>query len=130
MMLDEPKANASTHGYATAGWVSAPAAGKVIARIGPMLGLMPATGADATAIQASLFIPLEPGRPSGAPASIRPAAPAAPAAAGPPVAANKPQTAPTPAAPPPAAAPPSPSVMPARDLRREASLRTADHVGQ
>jgi cell division protein FtsI (penicillin-binding protein 3) len=25
MMLDEPKANASTHGYATAGWVAAPA---------------------------------------------------------------------------------------------------------
>jgi cell division protein FtsI (penicillin-binding protein 3) len=43
MMLDEPKANASTHGYATAGWVSAPAAGRVIARIGPMLGLLPDT---------------------------------------------------------------------------------------
>ncbi|WP_052945142.1 peptidoglycan D,D-transpeptidase FtsI family protein, partial [Acidisphaera rubrifaciens] len=41
MMLDEPHATAATHGYATAGWVAAPAAGRVIARIGPMLGLLP-----------------------------------------------------------------------------------------
>ncbi|MBC7801489.1 MAG: penicillin-binding protein 2, partial [Gemmatimonadaceae bacterium] len=42
-MLDEPKGNASTGGYSTAGQVSAPGAGRVIARIGPMLGLMPET---------------------------------------------------------------------------------------
>ncbi|MCW3477929.1 peptidoglycan D,D-transpeptidase FtsI family protein, partial [Limobrevibacterium gyesilva] len=65
MMLDEPKANASTHGYATAGWVSAPAAGRVIARIGPMLGLLPDLD-NAAAIQAQLAIPLQPGRPPGA----------------------------------------------------------------
>ncbi|MBN8892119.1 MAG: penicillin-binding protein 2 [Rhodospirillales bacterium] len=65
MMLDEPKANASTHGYATAGWVAAPAAGRVIARIGPMLGLLPATD-DAAAIQATLAVPLQPGKPPGA----------------------------------------------------------------
>ena len=41
MMLDEPHATAATHGYATAGWVAAPAAGRVIARIGPMLGMLP-----------------------------------------------------------------------------------------
>ena len=79
MMLDEPHANASTHGYATAGWVSAPAAGKVIARIGPMLGLLPETD-TAAATQAALSIPLQPGRPAGAPASIRPPAPPRPAA--------------------------------------------------
>jgi cell division protein FtsI (penicillin-binding protein 3) len=62
MMLDEPHANATTHGYATAGWVAAPAAGRVIARIGPMLGLLPETD-NAAAIQASLAIPLQPGRP-------------------------------------------------------------------
>ena len=74
MMLDEPKADASTHGYATAGWVSAPAAGRVIARIGPMLGLLPDT-ANAEAIQATLSIPLQPSRPAGArgPASPPPA---------------------------------------------------------
>ena len=73
MMLDEPKANASTHGYATAGWVSAPAAGRVIARIGPMLGLLPEIE-NAAAINAQLAIPLQPGRPAGA----KPAVPARP----------------------------------------------------
>ena len=42
-MLDEPKGNASTGGYSTAGAVSAPGAGRVIARIAPMLGMMPET---------------------------------------------------------------------------------------
>jgi cell division protein FtsI (penicillin-binding protein 3) len=72
MMLDEPHADASTHGYATAGWVSAPAAGRVIARIGPMLGLLPETE-NAAAIQASLAIPMQPGRPPGAVATPPPA---------------------------------------------------------
>ena len=31
MMLDEPHGNKSTYGYSTAGWVSAPEAGRVIA---------------------------------------------------------------------------------------------------
>jgi cell division protein FtsI (penicillin-binding protein 3) len=65
MMLDEPKGNKSTYGYATAGWVVAPAAGKVISRIGPMLGMLPDI-ADKAQIDASLAIPLEPGRPPGA----------------------------------------------------------------
>ena len=63
-MLDEPHANASTHGYATAGWVAAPAAGRVIARIGPMLGMLPDLD-DKEAIQQALYIPLQPGRPAG-----------------------------------------------------------------
>ena len=61
MMLDEPHGNKSTGWFSTAGMVSAPAAGRVIARIAPMLGLFPET-ADAPAIQASLAIPLQPGR--------------------------------------------------------------------
>lgn len=61
MMLDEPHGNASTGGYSTAGQVAAPAAGKVIARIGPILGLMPDTQ-DAQAIEAALAIPLQPPR--------------------------------------------------------------------
>jgi cell division protein FtsI (penicillin-binding protein 3) len=65
MMLDEPHATKATYGYATAGWVVAPAAGKVIARIGPMLGMLPDI-ADKPQIDASLAIPLEPGRPPGA----------------------------------------------------------------
>ena len=64
MMLDEPKANASTHGYATAGWVIAPSVGKVIARIAPMEGLLPDIE-DAPTINAALAIPLQPGHPPG-----------------------------------------------------------------
>ena len=41
MMLDEPHGNKSTYGYSTAGWVSAPAAGRVIARMAPMMGMLP-----------------------------------------------------------------------------------------
>ncbi len=57
MMLDEPHGNKSTYGYSTAGWVAAPAAGRVIARIAPMLGLLPDIQ-DAPAINQALFIPL------------------------------------------------------------------------
>ena len=69
-MLDEPKGNASTGGYSTAGAVSAPAAGKVIARIGPMLGLLPDLD-NAAAINAELYIPLQPSAPPGASGSPR-----------------------------------------------------------
>lgn len=77
MMLDEPKANASTHGYATAGWVIAPSVGKVIARIGPMEGLLPDI-ADAPTINASLYIPLQPGHPPGVKTGPQPPHPAEP----------------------------------------------------
>ena len=64
MMIDEPHGNKSTYGYSTAGWVAAPAAGRVIARIAPMLGMLPDIQ-DAPAINQALFIPLEPHRPAG-----------------------------------------------------------------
>jgi cell division protein FtsI (penicillin-binding protein 3) len=41
IMLDEPQGLKETHGYATSGWNAAPTAGKVIARIAPMLGIQP-----------------------------------------------------------------------------------------
>ena len=65
MMVDEPHGNKSTYGYSTAGWVAAPAAGRVIARIAPMLGMLPDIQ-DAPQINQALYIPLEPGRPAGA----------------------------------------------------------------
>jgi cell division protein FtsI (penicillin-binding protein 3) len=43
VMVDEPKPNARSHGYATAGWVAAPAAHMVISRVAPILGLPPET---------------------------------------------------------------------------------------
>ncbi len=42
--LDEPKAVEGTYGYATAGWNAAPTTGKIIERIGPMLGVKRYTG--------------------------------------------------------------------------------------
>jgi cell division protein FtsI (penicillin-binding protein 3) len=41
VMLDEPQPLKETFGFATAGWNTAPTAGKVIARIAPLLGLEP-----------------------------------------------------------------------------------------
>jgi cell division protein FtsI (penicillin-binding protein 3) len=41
IMLDEPQAVQGTHGYATAGWNVAPTAANVIARIAPLLDLLP-----------------------------------------------------------------------------------------
>jgi len=42
-MLDNPKGNAKTKGFATAGWVVAPAIANVITQIGPLLGMAPLT---------------------------------------------------------------------------------------
>ncbi|WP_350334960.1 peptidoglycan D,D-transpeptidase FtsI family protein [Coralliovum pocilloporae] len=54
IMLDEPKAAEGTFGYATAGYNAAPTAGKVIARIAPMLGVRPKfDGIDAQTILVS-----------------------------------------------------------------------------
>lgn len=39
ILLDEPKGTAATYGFSTGGWVAAPAAGRVIARIAPFLGV-------------------------------------------------------------------------------------------
>lgn len=39
ILLDEPRATARSAGYATGGWVAAPAAGRVIERIAPFLGV-------------------------------------------------------------------------------------------
>jgi cell division protein FtsI (penicillin-binding protein 3) len=41
VMLDEPQGLPETHGYATSAWNAGPAAAKIIARIGPLLGLEP-----------------------------------------------------------------------------------------
>ena len=40
-MLDEPSGTEETRGYATGGWVAAPVVGKVIERLGPILGMLP-----------------------------------------------------------------------------------------
>jgi cell division protein FtsI (penicillin-binding protein 3) len=40
-MVDEPKPDAQSHGYATGGWVAAPVVARVIARMAPLVGLPP-----------------------------------------------------------------------------------------
>ncbi|MEX2035710.1 MAG: penicillin-binding protein 2 [Xanthobacteraceae bacterium] len=41
ILLDEPQGLPETHGFTTSGWNAAPTAGKVVARIAPMLGVEP-----------------------------------------------------------------------------------------
>jgi cell division protein FtsI (penicillin-binding protein 3) len=41
IMLDEPQPTPETHGFATAGWNSAPTAAKIIARVAPLLDIEP-----------------------------------------------------------------------------------------
>jgi cell division protein FtsI (penicillin-binding protein 3) len=45
VMLDEPKGNASTNGYATGGWVAAPAVGRIVKGMAPLTGILPGAGA-------------------------------------------------------------------------------------
>jgi cell division protein FtsI (penicillin-binding protein 3) len=89
----------------------------VIARVAPMLGMLPDIQ-GAPAINQSLYIPLQPGRPAGAPRT--------PVAAAPPE-----KTAPLPVKP--ALTLPATTLAPARpvkrDLRHEASLPASPVVG-
>jgi cell division protein FtsI (penicillin-binding protein 3) len=39
IMVDEPKPNATSHGYSTGGWVSAPAVGAIVERMAPLMGI-------------------------------------------------------------------------------------------
>jgi cell division protein FtsI (penicillin-binding protein 3) len=41
VMLDEPQPTPETYGFATAGWNAVPAAGKIVERIAPLLGVRP-----------------------------------------------------------------------------------------
>ena len=54
-MLDEPSGTKETLGYATGGWVAAPVVGRVISRIGPMLGIRP-VDEEAPAIRRTMAI--------------------------------------------------------------------------
>lgn len=123
VMVDEPKPNARSHGFATAGWVAAPAAGMVIRNVAPILGMLPETDRMAE-IQASIHIPLQPSRPAAParptgtppPRQTPATSPASPPAPGTPVARPAEPAIPT-AAPPRAASAPAPSAP-----RQEASL--------
>jgi cell division protein FtsI (penicillin-binding protein 3) len=55
MMLDEPKGNRSTFGYATAGWVVAPSIQRIVTRIAALYGLPPVDEAH-PGVRDKLFI--------------------------------------------------------------------------
>jgi len=61
VMLDEPKGNKSTYGFATAGWTAAPTVGRVITRIAPMLGVPP-VDENSPALRQAMYVPI-PGQP-------------------------------------------------------------------
>lgn len=56
VMVDEPKGNKSTYGFATAGWTAAPAAGRIISRIAPLLGVPP-VDENSPAIKQAMYVP-------------------------------------------------------------------------
>lgn len=64
IMLDEPKGTKETFGFATAGWVAAPSASRVIARVGSLLGLPPIDD-TAPEIRKSLAVDITGGGPRG-----------------------------------------------------------------
>ena len=45
VMMDEPKGTKESFGFVTGGWVAAPAVGRVIERMGPILGITPVINA-------------------------------------------------------------------------------------
>jgi len=57
-MLDDPKGNAKTYGYATGGWTAAPVVGRVIGQIGPLLSLPPLEPDMLAAAERQLLKPL------------------------------------------------------------------------
>jgi cell division protein FtsI (penicillin-binding protein 3) len=54
-MVDEPHPNKQSHGYATAGWTVAPATGRIIQRIAPILGVQP-VDESAPEVQRALMV--------------------------------------------------------------------------
>ena len=65
VLVLQPHADATTGGFTTGGVIAAPTVGRIIARIGPMLGVVPAAGDQLAALDASLTIPLQPTAPPG-----------------------------------------------------------------
>jgi cell division protein FtsI (penicillin-binding protein 3) len=56
VLMDEPHATKETYGFATGGWTAAPAAGRIVSRVGPLLGLKraPVATTDKAAVEAAL----------------------------------------------------------------------------
>ena len=57
IMVDEPKGQKQSYGYATAGWVAAPAMRRIVEKIAPRLGVLP-VDKDAPEISRNLILDL------------------------------------------------------------------------
>lgn len=57
-LLDDPKGNAKTHGFATAGWTAAPTVSHIVAQIGPILNIPPMPKEMALAAEHQIIKPL------------------------------------------------------------------------
>lgn len=55
VLVDEPKGNAKTHGYATGGWVGAPAVGRVVKAMAPLMDMPPKQNLPEHDIAAGLY---------------------------------------------------------------------------
>ncbi|MBN9565056.1 MAG: penicillin-binding protein 2 [Alphaproteobacteria bacterium] len=53
--IDEPRGNKSSFGFATAGWIAAPAAKNIVQRIAPLLRVCPVVVEEATSPQYEIF---------------------------------------------------------------------------
>jgi cell division protein FtsI (penicillin-binding protein 3) len=65
VLVLQPKPDATTYGFTTGGYIAAPGVGRIIARIGPMLGIMPADGEQLAQLDQRLTVSLTPATPPG-----------------------------------------------------------------
>ncbi len=56
VVLDEPKGNEATFGFRTGGWTAAPTVGRIVDRIGPLLGLKPSKDSAEAQFEARLEV--------------------------------------------------------------------------
>ncbi len=64
VMLDDPRPLPETHGFATSGWNAVPTAGRVVARIAPLLGVAPKLDTEQAQKELKLWRRLH-GKPQG-----------------------------------------------------------------
>jgi cell division protein FtsI (penicillin-binding protein 3) len=56
MAIDEPKPNKESHGYATGGWVAAPAVKRLVERMAPLVGIAPVKEEEAPDAASALLV--------------------------------------------------------------------------
>ncbi len=59
MAVDEPKPNQSSHGYATGGWVAAPAVKRLVERMAPLVGIAPVEEDEAPEAASGLLVAIK-----------------------------------------------------------------------